>query len=97
MPDTYVPTITAIKTAIFKLRAPSARKRRILLDALRRNHLATRALLAAFVDEIDRIAAVPSQAGRLSVMQRIASSVLATWDLCGSAADLVSFAGNQRS
>jgi hypothetical protein len=86
MPDTYVPTITAIKTAIFKLRAPSARKRRILLDALRRNHLATRALLAAFVDEIDRIAAVPSQAGRLSVMQRIASSVLATWDLCGSAA-----------
>jgi hypothetical protein len=87
MPGIDAPAIvTATKTAVFQLRAPSAWKRAALLDALKRTHLATGAVLDALLAELELIQATAKKAERTDRMQRVAYATLARWDLSGASA-----------
>lgn len=86
---------SATQTAIFQIRAPSARKRAALLDAMKRTHLATDAVLQAMLAEIESIQALPKKIDRTNAMQRIAGATLVRWSVskAGSAAARVDATG----
>jgi hypothetical protein len=83
-PDTAV--VTATKTAVLQLRAPSAWKRAALLDAMKRTHLATEAVLQAILAELPAIQALANKTDRTNHMQRIAYATLAKWNLSTASA-----------
>jgi len=90
-------TISATKTAVFRLRDPSARKAAMLLDAMKRTHLATEAVITALLTEFETIRgfskSVKSKSRenggkveRTAFMQRVAYATLRAWNLPGAGA-----------
>jgi IS605 OrfB family transposase len=78
--------VRATKTAVFRLRAPSARKRVALLDAMKRTHLATEAVLRALLAEFEHIHGLAKKRERTDFMQRLAYATLRQWTLSGAGA-----------
>ncbi len=72
MPPTPLATITATQTAAFKLRSPSAWKRAVILDAMKRTHLATEAAVGALLEHFEEYRAIPKKGERMGAMQQLA-------------------------
>ena len=87
--------VTATKTAVFQLRAPSAWKRAALRDALKRTHLATDAALKALLERLPEIKALRGKMDRKAAMLAIAYATLRGRDLsmAGAAAARVDAIG----
>lgn len=79
-------TLVCTMTARFELRRPSQWKRVALLDALRRTHLATGAVVKALLDDIAGIQNCEKKRERTDRMQRLAYLTLRAWDLSSASA-----------
>ena len=78
--------VTATRTAVIQLRAPSAWKRAALLDALKRTHLATEAALKALLERLPEIEPLRGRMDRKAATQTIAYASLRGRDLSGASA-----------